>query len=255
MASQRNEIIQLSDDEDGDSQPRRATAPSLPSSTPNAERTSTTSLPKFGSIQLNRRRMEEERIARLGRKRKVDEDGGSLPLSQKPKLSRQPSLPPSPSTYSLPFARGAVKRTWASGYERRGDDIKIEEVLQKDQLELAVLASFQWDDEWLMRKIDLRQTKVMFVAYAQNEEHQDQNRANAPSQNVDFCFPPMDGGGHLHTKLQLLKFSNYLRIVVSSANLTAYDWGETGVLENVSGLASYWADDTTVTTKSQGAVR
>lgn len=37
----------------------------------------------------------------------------------------------------------------------------------------------------------------------------------------------------MHAKIQLLKFPTYLRIVVPSGNLTRYDWGETGVLENV----------------------
>lgn len=37
----------------------------------------------------------------------------------------------------------------------------------------------------------------------------------------------------MHSKLQLLKFPKYLRIVIPSANLTDYDWGETGVMENV----------------------
>lgn len=38
--------------------------------------------------------------------------------------------------------------------------------------------------------------------------------------------------GIMHSKLQLLKYSGYLRIVIPSANLVPYDWGETGVMEN-----------------------
>ena len=39
----------------------------------------------------------------------------------------------------------------------------------------------------------------------------------------------------MHSKLQLLFHPNYLRIVVPSANLMPYDWGEAGgVMENVS---------------------
>jgi hypothetical protein len=44
----------------------------------------------------------------------------------------------------------------------------------------------------------------------------------------------MNGYGAMHAKIQLLKFPGYLRVVVPSGNLTSYDWGETGVLENVS---------------------
>ena len=37
----------------------------------------------------------------------------------------------------------------------------------------------------------------------------------------------------MHSKLQLLKYSNYMRIVIPTGNLVSYDWGETGTLENV----------------------
>jgi hypothetical protein len=37
----------------------------------------------------------------------------------------------------------------------------------------------------------------------------------------------------MHSKLQLLAHPTHLRVVVPSANLTPYDWGETGVIENV----------------------
>jgi hypothetical protein len=57
-------------------------------------------------------------------------------------------------------------------------------------------------------------------------------RENAPP-NVRFCFPPMKGMGAMHSKLQLLKYPDSLRIVVPTGNLTPYDWGESGVLENV----------------------
>jgi hypothetical protein len=37
----------------------------------------------------------------------------------------------------------------------------------------------------------------------------------------------------MHSKLQLLKYKTYLRVVIPTGNLTSYDWGETGVMENV----------------------
>jgi len=42
----------------------------------------------------------------------------------------------------------------------------------------------------------------------------------------------MNGSGCMHSKLQLLKFPGFLRIVVPSGNLVSYDWGETGTMEN-----------------------
>jgi hypothetical protein len=67
------------------------------------------------------------------------------------------------------FPDGTVKKTWAYGYPRR-DDIKIEEVLQKDDLELAVLSAFQWNEEWILRKLNMSKTKVICVVQAENEE-------------------------------------------------------------------------------------
>lgn len=37
----------------------------------------------------------------------------------------------------------------------------------------------------------------------------------------------------MHSKLQLLKFADRLRVVIPTGNLVPYDWGETGVMENV----------------------
>lgn len=38
--------------------------------------------------------------------------------------------------------------------------------------------------------------------------------------------------GNMHSKLQLLKYPRYIRIVVPTGNFVPYDWGETGVMEN-----------------------
>lgn len=50
---------------------------------------------------------------------------------------------------------------------------------------------------------------------------------------IRFCFPQMHGPGSMHSKLQVLKFAHHLRVVVPTGNLVPYDWGETGVMENV----------------------
>lgn len=76
----------------------------------------------------------------------------------------------SPKT-RLPFAKGAVKKTWVRGQHRQGDDITLDEIWQEDTLELAVLSSFQWDEDWMMSKLDIRRTRVMLIAYAV-DEHQ-----------------------------------------------------------------------------------
>ena len=54
--------------------------------------------------------------------------------------------------------------------------------------------------------------------------------------NLLLCFPSMIGSVNcMHSKLQLLFHKDYLRVVVPSANLLDFDWGERGgFMENVS---------------------
>lgn len=68
----------------------------------------------------------------------------------------------------IQYPEGVVKKTWAYGYPR-DDDIKIEEVLQKQDLELAVLSAFQWNVDWIMSKLDLPRSKVICVVQAKDE--------------------------------------------------------------------------------------
>ncbi|KAI0860975.1 tyrosyl-DNA phosphodiesterase-domain-containing protein [Xylaria cubensis] len=195
----------------------------------------------FTTLGLDRKKMEDERLARAAKRKAPHDDEITEPRPQRTKTNVQPdSVSLSRTAHAstnakaplLPYPKGTVKKTWATGYPRQ-DDIKIEEILQKDQLELAVLSSFQWDDEWLLSKIDIKKTKLVCIAFASSEAQKEEMRANVPKDRIRFCFPPMMPAGSMHSKLQLLKFPNYLRVVIPTGNLVPYDWGETGVMENM----------------------
>ena len=85
----------------------------------------------------------------------------------------------------------------------------------------------------MLSKIDIKKTKIVCVAFASSEAHKNEMRANVPRDRIRFCFPPMMPAGSMHSKLQLLKFPKYLRVVIPTGNLVPYDWGETGVMENM----------------------
>ncbi|KAI9840597.1 MAG: hypothetical protein M1838_003992 [Thelocarpon superellum] len=177
---------------------------------------------------LDRKKMEEERLTRLKRK-------ASMSSSISPPPSRRGRLEKPVEASSSRTANGVVLKTWAFGFAR-DQDIKIEEVLQKDDLKLAVLSSFQWDVEWLLRKLDLNRTEMVFVMQAKDEVTKAQYRTETMNMpNLRLCFPSMAGNVNcMHSKLQLLFHQDYLRIAVPSANLITYDWGENGgVMENV----------------------
>ena len=120
----------------------------------------------FGSLSLDRRHMEEERLLRLSRKRQRSPSDGEITEVPGPKRKVPiEDLATSPKP-SLTYPNGAVKRTWVRGNKRSSTDITIEEVFQKEYLSLAVLSSFQWDDEWLLSKLDLRNSKLLLLAFA-----------------------------------------------------------------------------------------
>jgi hypothetical protein len=202
-----------------------------------------------GILGLDRKAMEAERLARLAsRKRPAPV---SLPglereekfAQKKPKVEQpviHASLPISlvkptitttnPSTIQYP--QGVVKRTW-SAHHPRDNDIKIEEILMKDELKIAVLSSFQWDQDWILSKINTKTTKMIVVMEAKGEEERIQFTRDAEEVGLRACCPPIQGlYTCMHSKLMLLFYEHSLRIVVPSANLMPYDWGESGIMEN-----------------------
>jgi len=205
-------------------------------------------------LGLDRKQMEE---ARLARKRKASisppAPRNAARLVQKapaektandPILERIPGKleafrptafePTTPSMRGPVFLQGACKKTWAFGHPREGDDIKLEEILQKSDLQLAVLSSFQWDVPWLLDKIDMQTTNVTLVMQAKDDATKQQYRQETVSiRNLRICFPSMEGQVNcMHSKLMLLSHPTYLRIAIPTANLVSYDWGESGIMEN-----------------------
>lgn len=126
----------------------------------------------LGVLGLDRKKMEQERLAR---KRKVSisppparklqktaDNTSRISFEQDQQLQviSTPSTKPRPSDTPQPmYLQGTVKKTWAFGHPRTSADIKLEEVLRKNDLNLAVLSSFQWDVQWVLAKINTNSTE------------------------------------------------------------------------------------------------
>ena len=113
-------------------------------------------------LGIDRKKMEQERLARK-RKVSISPPPPRKILRTSPGTSTEaPDLQLDSSKNISPsmFPQGTVKRTWAFGYSRTGDDVKLEEVLQRQDLNLAILSSFQWDVEWLLAKINTKSMSV-----------------------------------------------------------------------------------------------
>ncbi|KAL8761083.1 MAG: hypothetical protein Q9194_007731, partial [Teloschistes cf. exilis] len=238
----KQEVIVL--DSDDDTTTAGSPSPAPPEKPQSHQTSPPPPAPALGILGLDRKAMEEERLSRLKRKAPISPP----PLARKA-LKTEPPEQKSASTKietsfwvptkaeestTLPFANGVIKKTWAFGYPRDGQDIKLEEILQKKDLQLAVLCSFQWDIDWLFAKIHIDQTHLILVMQANTEETKAQFRRDAAGiKNLKICFPSMDGQINcMHSKLMLLSYETHLRIVIPTANLVPYDWGETGTMEN-----------------------
>ena len=218
-------------------------------------------LTSHGVLGLDRKAMEEERLARKRKapispslrakvqktsdnsRQQVKDHQRDVPTGVAATINDEPAhkvmanrktKTVTSEPLNLRFASATVKKTWAFGFPRSEEDIKMEEVLERQDLTLAVLSSFQWDVEWLLGKIDTANTKLIMVMQAKDESTKRQYaRETNDMPNLRLCFPSMEGQVNcMHSKLMLLAHPTYLRIAVPTANLVPYDWGESGVMEN-----------------------
>lgn len=163
----------------------------------------------------------------------------NLSVKQMPHRSVDSKSSVVPPSNGLAYPNGVVKKTWAFGHERTGNEIKLEEVLEPLTLRTAVLSAFQWDTDWVLSKLRIPpnggSTKCIFIMQAKDEAMRSQMMKETEGMRsfLRLCFPPMDGQVHcMHSKLMLLFHSQKLRVAIPSANLLNFDWGETGMMEN-----------------------
>jgi hypothetical protein len=201
-----------------------------------------------GVLGLDRKAMEQERLARLGkRKRSASPERPSKQVTKHDPKSNITDKEPAASAGALHYPHGTVKRTWANK-RPRSNDITIEEVLQPSTLNIAVLSAFQWDNAWLFENhLDPYKVKQVWIMSAKGEDVRQKlldEAVVAQIPNFKAHFPPLPGQTiNMHGKLMLLFHKDYLRVVVPTANMIKFDWGETnksakgeqwqpGVMEN-----------------------
>jgi hypothetical protein len=194
---------------------------------------------------IDRKAMEAERLVRLGkRKRDASPERPSKQIAKAtPSGSTQLASVKSSSSpnTTLQYHKGTIKRTFATKYPRT-DDITIDEVLQAESVQTAVISSFMWDSEWMWKKLNPVKVKQIWIMNAKDRDTQERYRREMTETgvpNFKIYFPPMGGMIHsMHSKYMLLFGNDNLRIVVMTANMTPTDWGEVkndwqpGVMEN-----------------------
>ncbi|KAI9143771.1 hypothetical protein BKA69DRAFT_45662 [Paraphysoderma sedebokerense] len=204
-----------------------------------------TKKPAFMASFLNaadRKRMEQERLARLGldktepsdnQKRRREDSGSSSAQDslKKPKVSEvidlcsdsdddielaEPSISSRCVPTNLKFREGLVGLT-AAAFSDRTDRIKFKDLIDANHLRRALLSSFVWEDDWLFQHVpaDIPICLVRTEPFSLEP---------VPS-NIKIVNPPMlQNRGCMHVKLLVLFFDEYVRIVITSANLIAIHW-------------------------------
>jgi hypothetical protein len=98
-----------------------------------------------------------------------------------------------------------------------------------------VLSSFIINPDWILaEKFNLKKTKFYMILHAKGDADKAMYKQDFDGvEQARLCMPKLAGMiGCMHSKLMLLFFTGYLRIVIPSANLVDFDWGETGIMEN-----------------------
>jgi hypothetical protein len=207
---------------------------------------SSTKQAKTPDIPVNdRATMERERLARLGKRKRVssaDQPSKQIANQCCTRDTQAHNIMANLMQCStLQYPQGAIKRTFAVKYPRT-DDITIDEVLQADTINIAVISSFMWDAEWLNQKLNPCVVKQIWIMSAKGQDIQqrwvrEMKETGIP--NLKLHFPSMAGIiQSMHSKFMLLFGKDKLRMVVPTANMTPIDWGEVkndwqpGVMEN-----------------------
>jgi hypothetical protein len=145
----------------------------------------------------------------------------------------------------MKFQSGHAKLTFNS-HETRADSIKFKELIQGNW-NFILLSSYCTDYEWLVKQFDGISPNVEINLI----EHYDKNTGHAGIQRVFTnilskprtfnivhpVFPKFPNYGVMHCKLMVLASNEFLRLVVSSANIMDFDYEN---VQNVPDLHSIY---------------
>ena len=199
---------------------------------------------QMGLGGIDRRAMEQERLIRLGKRKRDPAPEQPLKRATNTRSAAEPqhnSQTTATQAASLQYPQGVIKRTFAEKHSRT-NDITIEELLEAPGVHTAVISSFQWEAEWLHEKLNPIKVKQIWIMNAKPKDVQERwlrelEENGVP--NLKVHFPPMNGMiQNMHSKFLLLFGKDKLRLAVTTANMIRTDWGEVandwqpGVMEN-----------------------
>ena len=104
------------------------------------------------------------------------------------------------------------------------DDSDIKNIHSKVRAQSALFSTFIYDGEFIEPFINQFKMPSIIIRHEENQKY---NAMDEYGNYIKFIFPKISQAlrwGKFHSKLILLKFPKFLRIIVPSANLTDCDW-------------------------------
>ncbi|KAJ2026476.1 hypothetical protein GGI10_000710 [Coemansia sp. RSA 2530] len=135
------------------------------------------------------------------------------------------------ATVELPFPDGAVRLTRMVGQkENLAEAMTLSDILQKGKLRKALLSTYVLDLDWLLRHFDSSTKLVIVKSYDPKVEQRGVHQSEGG--RITLVNPEFTNQTYpmMHSKVMLLFYDDYVRFVVSSANLFDIDWT---VLQNI----------------------
>jgi len=105
------------------------------------------------------------------------------------------------------------------------EDLKDNSKNEKKNIQSALFSTFVYESDFIEPMINVFKLPTIIIRHEQ--DNYKYNKMDEHGQYIKFIFPKIEytlKWGCFHSKLMLLKFPNFLRIVVPTANLTNCDW-------------------------------
>lgn len=138
----------------------------------------------------------------------------------------------------MEFQGGQVKLTFNS-FEPRPNSTKFKQLITGDW-NFILLSSYCTDYEWLLDQFDGISPEIeinLIEHYDKAAGHAGIQKVTTKSRTINLIHPPFPkfpSYGVMHCKLIILASKDFMRIVVSSANLMDYDYDEVqNVIRNI----------------------
>lgn len=198
------------------------------------------SRPTGPSFLFDRAAMEKERLARQQKQSsQTSSSGGSqskdlleLPATNS-KVSSFPALAansvplnPKGSTNTGRFWQPEIYFTWVQGFPSTERTVKLPELLDSKNLRRGFVSSYDWDIEYLFDATGPGPQLWLAMPPSSSGPLSQPGVYNYPNRaSTLVVIPRMNGPfGAMHSKLMVLDFGAFVRIVIPSCNMGARDW-------------------------------